>query len=59
LAQKDEEISILWNVISKLKHKTNVTDGEFASLAVPNDLIARKRAIIGSYGNSSSIMKIN
>tara|TARA_B110000285_G_C15008043_1_gene554915 strand:- start:208 stop:357 length:150 start_codon:yes stop_codon:yes gene_type:complete len=46
-------------VISKLKHNTNVADGEIASLAVPSDLIAKKRAIVGSYGNQSSIMKIN
>jgi len=59
LAQKDEEISILWNVISKLKHNTNVADGENASLTVATELLPKKRAMVGSYGNQSSIMKIN
>lgn len=59
LAQKDEEISILWNVISKLKHNTNVADGENASLSGATELLPKKRAIVGSYGNQSSIMKIN
>jgi len=59
VAQKDEEISILWKVISKLKHNTNATEGENASVSLPTGQVAKRRAPVGSYGNQSSIMKIN
>jgi hypothetical protein len=51
LAQKDEEISLLWNVISKLKHNTNATEGETASGSLPSGSVPKRRAPVGSYGN--------
>lgn len=59
LAQKDEEINILWNVISKLKHNTNQEPDVQNTTAAATELPKKKRQAMHSYGNQSSIMNIN